>query len=129
MMAYMGRPYGPPPGGFLVRPGSMPGSPYGGGMMYAPAPPGMHPGGPGGPRPQMYPGQGDPPHQNASLIVVGHFSICAARALGCETSANPPLVSVANSCWSPGFELVWAGSTGALQLTDIVHGCSGYGRL
>ena len=57
MVAYMQRPYGPPPGGFLVpavpRPVAMgAGVPYaGGGMMYAPASPGMHP---GAPRP-MYP--------------------------------------------------------------------------
>lgn len=60
MMAYMQRPYGPPPGGFLVpagpRPGALgaAGSPYGGaGMMYAPPPHGMQ----GVPRP-MYPHPG-----------------------------------------------------------------------
>ena len=53
-MAYMQRPYGP--GGFLVPmgargPGGLgAGAPYAGGMMYAPAPPGMHPGPGVGPR-------------------------------------------------------------------------------
>lgn len=67
MMAYMQRPYGPPQGGFLVRPGSMAapaGSPYGPGMIYGPAPPGgfASPGGPRGPSPQMFahPGRHSP---------------------------------------------------------------------
>ncbi len=75
MMTFMGRPYGPPPQGFLVRPGGMPGSPYAGGMMYAPAPPGMHPGGPGGPRPQMFPAPGKRRGMFECVLVVSLFPV------------------------------------------------------
>lgn len=62
----MFRPY-PGPGPFLVPQGSVPGSPYSGGVMYAPRPPAMHPGGPGGPRAQMYAGPGETPHSTCSF--------------------------------------------------------------